>query len=306
MHYLHLLTALCNISKLFAQGHSVHDAPRLTVEPRPNQLTKESSVHRLPRHRMDSTEDIYRLPPMEIKSFEEWNSGDVEVQSATLDIPDPDYSDDEENNNNEEKDCKNDDEITQDTAEDIKDEEELDNEDEEELDNEDEDSKADFAELNHVQKAEFLQRKLRLLSQEEIQNYSDELESRVEIPDPDYHEDEYCDEQKGNKFVPKFKHTALGRSGSNPVPSGPHLNADGLIEPRKLHNPVLESREHQDLHRELYMNKKMGIDVLHKKPEFQKEVLRRKTQKEKKEEEEKKITFEKKLEEQAHKLRSVS
>lgn len=137
-------------------------------------------------------------------------------------------------------------------------------------------------------------------------------EANVDIPEPDYHEEEEEGEGEGQTngqrhlpYAPKFKDTVMGRAKA-PASSGPIINAEGLIEPRKLPNPVLESREHQELHRELFMNKKMGIDVLHRKPEFQKEIERRRTQKEKKDKEaEKKTSFEKKLEEQATKLRSV-
>ena len=53
-----------------------------------------------------------------------------------------------------------------------------------------------------------------------------------------------------------------------------------------------------------------GIDVLHKKPELQREMERRRTQQKKKEFEEeqknKRTSFEKTLEQQANKLKSVS
>ncbi|XP_066284411.1 glutamic acid-rich protein-like [Branchiostoma lanceolatum] len=43
-----------------------------------------------------------------------------------------------------------------------------------------------------------------------------------------------------------------------------------LIAPKKLPNPVKDSRNHQQLHREMTQNKRLGINPLHKKPELQK------------------------------------
>ncbi|CAG5128237.1 unnamed protein product, partial [Candidula unifasciata] len=80
-----------------------------------------------------------------------------------------------------------------------------------------------------------------------------------------------------------------------------------LIKPKPLHNPCLESRERQALHRELLMNYRIGKDVL-QKPELNK-VLRDRREKEKKKEwEELKTTRERtslvmKLEERANKLK---
>lgn len=40
-------------------------------------------------------------------------------------------------------------------------------------------------------------------------------------------------------------------------PPPPLINQDGLIIPRKLHNPVLHNGERQNLHREMLFNHKM-------------------------------------------------
>ncbi|XP_069084830.1 protein FAM107B isoform X3 [Pleurodeles waltl] len=48
-----------------------------------------------------------------------------------------------------------------------------------------------------------------------------------------------------------------------------------LIRPKKMVNPVKISRNHQDLHRELLMNQKMGI-APQNKPELQKVMEKRK------------------------------
>ena len=89
--------------------------------------------------------------------------------------------------------------------------------------------------------------------------WRDLSEPELDIPDPDYHEDEDSPPSNGNVYVPKFKNTVLGRSKTVHGTTGPTKNAQGLIEPRKLPNPVLDSREHQDLHRELAMNKKRSV-----------------------------------------------
>lgn len=38
---------------------------------------------------------------------------------------------------------------------------------------------------------------------------------------------------------------------------GQAVSSEGLILPRKLHNPCLESKDRKDLHRELMLNQKM-------------------------------------------------
>lgn len=40
------------------------------------------------------------------------------------------------------------------------------------------------------------------------------------------------------------------------VKSGAHMDQNGLVVPKKLHNPCLESRECQDLNREIRWNAK--------------------------------------------------
>lgn len=46
-------------------------------------------------------------------------------------------------------------------------------------------------------------------------------------------------------------------SGHRPTSPGVTFTEDGLILPKKLVNPCLESKERQDLHRELLFNQKM-------------------------------------------------
>ncbi|KAL3061639.1 hypothetical protein OYC64_009733 [Pagothenia borchgrevinki] len=52
-------------------------------------------------------------------------------------------------------------------------------------------------------------------------------------------------------------------------------DCDELIKPKKLINPVKNSRNHQDLHRELLMNQKRGL-AAQNKPELQKVLEKRK------------------------------
>ncbi|NP_001087465.1 family with sequence similarity 107 member B S homeolog [Xenopus laevis] len=71
-----------------------------------------------------------------------------------------------------------------------------------------------------------------------------------------------------------------------------------LIQPHKLVNPVKVSRNHQDLHRELRMNQKIGLSPQNK-PELQKVMEKRKRdqiiKQQKGEAEQKKTEFEKEL-----------
>ena len=66
--------------------------------------------------------------------------------------------------------------------------------------------------------------------------------SEVDIPDPDYDD---TDPPSGGVSRSRIHSSPSKDSGS------------GLVVPKKLPNPVLESKERQDLHRELLMNQKM-------------------------------------------------
>uniref|UniRef100_A0A1B0CGZ6 Protein FAM107B n=1 Tax=Lutzomyia longipalpis TaxID=7200 RepID=A0A1B0CGZ6_LUTLO len=52
-------------------------------------------------------------------------------------------------------------------------------------------------------------------------------------------------------------------------PSGVITDSQGLIVPKKLTNPCLESSDRQNLHRELLFNQKIGRSVLNQKSELQ-------------------------------------
>ena len=57
--------------------------------------------------------------------------------------------------------------------------------------------------------------------------------------------------------------------------SKPEYDEEGLIIPKKLPNPVLDSRDHKDLKKEILWNKKAGINVLDKKTDLQKHMEKR-------------------------------
>ncbi|XP_056242841.1 protein FAM107B isoform X1 [Seriola aureovittata] len=71
-------------------------------------------------------------------------------------------------------------------------------------------------------------------------------------------------------------------------------DCDELIKPKKLINPVKNSRNHQDLHRELLMNQKRGL-APQNKPELQKVLEKRKREQ---------VLKAQKEEQEAHKKRS--
>ena len=57
--------------------------------------------------------------------------------------------------------------------------------------------------------------------------------------------------------------------------SKPDYDEEGLTQPKKLLNPVLDSRDHKDLKKEIAWNKKAGINVLDKKTDLQKHMEKR-------------------------------
>ena len=86
--------------------------------------------------------------------------------------------------------------------------------------------------------------------------------------------------------------------------SKPEYDEEGLIIPKKLPNPVLDSRDHKDLKKEILWNKKAGINVLDKKTDLQKHMEKRSRNNEEKdrkveEEEVNKTPLQKRLDERA-------
>lgn len=56
----------------------------------------------------------------------------------------------------------------------------------------------------------------------------------------------------------------------------PGAGGDGLIAPRRLPNPCLESPQRMDLHRELMFNQRIGKNVLNQKSELERALSRHK------------------------------
>ncbi|XP_037805933.1 protein FAM107B isoform X1 [Lucilia sericata] len=68
----------------------------------------------------------------------------------------------------------------------------------------------------------------------------------------------------------QIKATTMMMPTPPPPPPGVQTDANGLILPKKLINPCLQSTDRKQLHRELKFNTKMGISVLNQKTELQK------------------------------------
>ncbi|VVC30090.1 Protein of unknown function DUF1151 [Cinara cedri] len=84
------------------------------------------------------------------------------------------------------------------------------------------------------------------------------------------------------------------------------MHQDGLILPRKPVNPCVSSTDHQNLHRELLFNQKIGKNVLGQKSELQKALEKHKRTQTQKEIEQQKNScrtpFERMIEERAKKI----
>jgi hypothetical protein len=91
--------------------------------------------------------------------------------------------------------------------------------------------------------------------------------------------------------------------------SGINVDEEGLIVPKKLHNPCLDSRNTRELYHEIRWNAKAGINVLDKKSELQKVMEKRNSKAKDKErqvaEQAEKTPFQKMLEERAKRLEEI-
>ncbi|KAH6927570.1 hypothetical protein HPB50_005687 [Hyalomma asiaticum] len=125
------------------------------------------------------------------------------------------------------------------------------------------------------------------------------------IPEPDYSDSEDEREQHRRRPV-RMPGMAAAHPHHNEAQLA-HVNDEGLILPRKLPNPCAESAERKSLHRELLFNQKMGKSVLGQKSELQKAMEKMKDEQRRKELEEERVkgrtALEKRLEEQANKLK---
>lgn len=143
------------------------------------------------------------------------------------------------------------------------------------------------------------------------------------IPDPDYSDDERETQPsnvssmvaRNNKNNTTTTTTTTTSSTNNKEqdksghPAPERLDDRGLIMPKKLVNPCLESSEKMNLHRELKFNQKMGLNVLNQKTELQKAMEKHNDKKVLREQQEKKqaemTPFQKALDERAQKIEQM-
>lgn len=101
----------------------------------------------------------------------------------------------------------------------------------------------------------------------------------------------------------------LATRGMNLPPTHMNPEPEGLILPKKPHNPCIDSSDRQNLHRELMFNQKIGKSVLNQKSELQRALEKHKDHQIKKELEQQKIEsktpFEKVIEERARRLETL-
>ncbi|XP_014258375.1 uncharacterized protein LOC106671915 [Cimex lectularius] len=79
-------------------------------------------------------------------------------------------------------------------------------------------------------------------------------------------EEEVNDDSAEAEVEDRGKMTSVKAVGGGSV----QMTPDGLILPKRLHNPCVESQDRQRLHRELMLNQKIGRNVLNQKSELQK------------------------------------
>lgn len=102
---------------------------------------------------------------------------------------------------------------------------------------------------------------------------------------------------------------ALAARGMNLPPNHLSPQPEGLIQPKKPHNPCLDSNDRQNVHRELMFNQKIGKNVLNNKSELQKALEKHKNQQLNKEIEQQKLAsktpLEKVITERAKRLETL-
>jgi len=78
------------------------------------------------------------------------------------------------------------------------------------------------------------------------------------------------------KKLDKYLDDDLPEDNAEMISSNVARNEEGLILPKKLINPCLESTDRQNLHRELLFNQKIGKAVLNQKTELQRALEKQK------------------------------
>ncbi|RZF34231.1 hypothetical protein LSTR_LSTR010551, partial [Laodelphax striatellus] len=110
----------------------------------------------------------------------------------------------------------------------------------------------------------------------------------------------------GMIMIPDHQNRMGGNTQAPPPPPPPDMG--GLIMPRKIHNPCMESSDRQNLHRELLFNQRIGKNVLNQKSELQKALEKHKDNQARKDLEmqklEEKTPLERVIEERAKRLES--
>ncbi|KAK3854618.1 hypothetical protein Pcinc_024162 [Petrolisthes cinctipes] len=141
------------------------------------------------------------------------------------------------------------------------------------------------------------------------------------IPEPDYSDDETTTTTTTVKqpmvaaLVARNNKNNTTEESNNKdddkssLDGGVKTDQNGLIVPKKLVNPCLESSDKKNLHRELLFNQKRGMNVLNQKTELQKAMEKHKDKKVMKEQEMEKTAsktpFQKALDERAHKIEQM-
>ncbi|XP_005097370.1 protein FAM107B [Aplysia californica] len=153
---------------------------------------------------------------------------------------------------------------------------------------------------------------------------TEELYSCFPEPDPDYDGPDVPDEEEESGDFPpppppltaEQLSEAVSQAHDSHVANGDIASASddpasgeepGMIRPKPLANPCVESRERQALHKELLMNYKIGKDIL-QKPELNKVLRERRETQRKKEWDEQKVikdrsSLELKLQERANRMK---
>ncbi|KAK7082049.1 hypothetical protein SK128_020180 [Halocaridina rubra] len=134
------------------------------------------------------------------------------------------------------------------------------------------------------------------------------------IPEPDY-SDEETEIKKSSNMVARNNKVNATSDDDKEQQKPPQNSSDGrlddkgLIMPKKLINPNLESSEKKNLHRELMFNQKMGVNVLNQKSELQKAIEKHNDKKILKEQEKEKKSqltpFQKALDERAQRIEQM-
>ncbi|KAK8738807.1 hypothetical protein OTU49_003684 [Cherax quadricarinatus] len=134
------------------------------------------------------------------------------------------------------------------------------------------------------------------------------------IPEPDYSDDERETTKPSITSIVTRNNQVNCINSNNKEQdklqsSQGRIDERGLIMPKKLVNPYLESSDKKNLHRELMFNQKRGVNILNQKTELQKAMEKHNDKKIFKEQEKEKqasmTPFQKALDERAQKIEQM-